>query len=106
MSGMSGSLISPIFGSSCEMLSFETVLIKPVTAVLQTLKIHDVLQIEIVSNVGVIAKFNSQTIGIVSPYPNIMDKLIDCIDKGTVYKGTITSLDIPNGVCRIKISVA
>ncbi|MBO5443884.1 MAG: hypothetical protein J5995_00845 [Muribaculaceae bacterium] len=104
MSGMSGSLISPIFGSSCEMLSFETVLIKPVTAVLQTLKIHDVLQIEIVSNVGVIAKFNSQTVGIVLAVPSKMDKLIECIDKGTVYKGTITSLDIPNGVCSIKIS--
>ncbi|MDE5998315.1 MAG: hypothetical protein K2G77_08925 [Muribaculaceae bacterium] len=105
MSGASGSYSLPIENFSCEKLVITTVLTNPVMAIIQNLHIGDILDIEIVPNTGVIAKANSQTAGIVQVGSYTMDKLIDCIDGGTVYIGTVMDLDITNGVCRIKISV-
>lgn len=106
MSGASGSTFSlPVENFSCERLVITTVLTNPNMAIIRNLHIGDTLDIEIVPNTGVIAKANGQTAGIVQVGSNTMDKLIDCIDGGTVYIGTVIDLDITNGVCRIKISV-
>ncbi len=106
MSGASGSSYSlPVEKFSCERLVITTVLTNPVMAIIQNLHIGDILDIEIVPNTGVIAKANGQTAGIVQVVSYTMDKLIDCIEGGTVYIGTVIDLDITNGVCRIKISV-
>lgn len=106
MSGASGTIFSlPSESFSCEKLVITTVLVNPVMAIIRNLNINDILDIEIVSNIGVIAKANGQIAGIVRVDSTNMDKLIDCIEGGTVYKGTVIGLDIPNGVCRIRISV-
>ena len=106
MSGASGTIFSPFVENfSCEKLVIITVLVNPVMAIVRNLKINDILDIEIDPNEGVIAKANGQTAGTVRVDPVNMDRLIDCIDGGTVYKGTVKELDIANGICRIKISV-
>lgn len=106
MSGSSGPMFSPyVENFSCEKLVITTVLVNPVMAIIQNLHIGEILNIEIVPNTGVIAKANGQTAGIVQVGSYTMDKLIDCIEGGTVYIGTVIDLDITNGVCRIKISV-
>lgn len=104
MSGMSGTIFVPPINNSCERFTFKTVLVNPDTTVLPTLKIDDDLNIEIDSSIGIVAKVNGQIVGNVLTDEGKMDKLIECMDGGTVYKGTIIELDIPNGVCRIRIS--
>lgn len=104
MSGMSGTIFSPPLSNSCEKFTFETVLVKPNTTILKTLNVNEDLQIKIESTIGIVAKANGQIVGNVLTDPGKMDKLIKCMDGGTVYKGTIIGLDTPNGVCRIKIS--
>lgn len=104
MSGMSGTIFVPPINNSCEKFTFETVLVNPDTTILPTLRIDDDLKIEIDPNIGIVAKANDQIVGTVLTDPWKMDKLIECMDGGTVYKGTIIELDVPNGVCRIKIT--
>lgn len=103
MSGMSGVIPSGPIGMTCERLTFETVLVNPDMNILPTLSGGDVLDIEIDPNRGVIATMTGVFVGGIVVASTQMDKLIECLDGGTVYKGTITELDIPNGVCRIKV---
>lgn len=103
MSGMSGVIPSGPIGMTCERFTEVTVLLKPDMAVLASLSVGDVLDIEIDPNVGVVAMTAGQYVGSIVIDPSKMDKLIDCIDGGTCYKGTVIELDIPNGVCRIRI---
>ena len=104
MSGMSGTIFVPHINNSCEKLSIKTTLVNPNTTILPTLKIGDVLTIEINSSIGIVAEANGQFVGNVVTDAENMDKLIECMNGGTVYKGTIIELDITKGV-RIKISV-
>lgn len=104
MSGTSGYIPSTPVRNSCEQLVIETVLVNPDTAILPTLIVGGLLKIEIDSNIGVVSKCKERIVGVVLVEPNKMDKLIDCIDGGTIYKGQIIELDPSNGVCRVRIS--
>lgn len=105
MSGMSGAIPSSPIGMTCERLVITTVLLNPDMNILPTLSVGDKLDIEIDPNVGVVANAAGQCVGSIVVEPTTMDKLIECMDGGTIYKGTIIELDPTVGLCRIRITV-
>ena len=89
---------------SCLNICITTVLVKPDIDVLNKLKISDLLCVE-VGDDEIYVTYGKEIAGYVEVVSDedILQKLSDCIDSGTVYMAEIIELDIAQGICRVKI---
>lgn len=104
MSGMSGYIPSYSLNNSCERLTFTTTLVNPNLDILKNLSKDEILVINIFPDRGVVALKDENVVGNVLVNASYMDKLISCIDGGTIYEGEVVELDPTDGVCKIKVS--
>lgn len=89
---------------SCLNLCITTILMNPNVTILGTLKVGDVLIVEIQPN-AVVVTYGGQVVGevVVATSDNVLEKLSDCIDEGTIYVADIINLNIQEQICQVKI---
>lgn len=106
---MSGSSIGPIGTGSnsttpeyCQTFSGETVVNSPDPAVLSTISVGDILEIEVrvVNGVSVVAIVASA--GVLGGLSNYSNRLEYCIEEGFSYQATV--LDIRGAIVTVRIS--
>jgi hypothetical protein len=106
MSGTGGGYDIPSISpatNDCESLRIKTQLSSPISSVLSTLKVGDVLAISLATTVGPIQARTSSGVLAGSILSKEAQSLINCINQGHQYKAEIKALS--GGSCEILISI-
>lgn len=89
---------------ACINICITTVLVKVDIEVLKTLKVSDLLYVE-VGNDEIYATYGSKIVGniVVINDEDILTRLAECIESGTTYYAEIIELNIEEEICKVKI---
>lgn len=89
---------------ACVNICITTVLVKVNIDILKTLKVDDILCVE-VGNDDIYATYGGKIVGniVVINDEETLTRLAECIETGTTYYAEIIELNIAEEICRIKI---
>lgn len=89
---------------ACVNICITTVLVKVDAEILKTLKVSDVLYVEVGSD-EIYATYGGKTVGYIEVIndEDITTRLAECIEDGTSYFAEIIELNIAEEICKVKI---